>query len=196
MFSTMANEMTIIHNAILRGLNAIYLQAPHVAAADASAFANYMHQWFRFVELHHDGEEKHFFPEVERISGEKGVMETNRKQHAAFHHGLDVFVAYVREVIADPAKYDGARVVSLIDGFGRLLTTHLNDEIPTILSLRKFGEERMRPIVKVFGDEAGEVMVCALPSGGVLARATSDGGIYGLTVCRKSLAPWSACRGG
>lgn len=130
--------MCTIHNLIVRGLNSIYLQAPHIQTADERDFTEYMSLWCTLVNTHHHEEEEYFFPWVEELTGEKGLMAGNLEQHRAFHGGLERFIAYIDEIKASKAKYDGNRVVEIIDGFGQVLTEHLGDEIPTLLGLKKY----------------------------------------------------------
>jgi len=54
--------MAILHNAILRGYNSIYLQAPHVEASDYPDFIGYCLSWYKFIKAHHDAEEVDLFP--------------------------------------------------------------------------------------------------------------------------------------
>ncbi|TDZ25165.1 Protein BFR2 [Colletotrichum orbiculare MAFF 240422] len=150
--------MTVVHNYLLRGLNAIYLQAPHIKTKDEFSFANYMFQWYRSLDAHHRGEEKHFFPAVDRLTDTTGYMDVNIEQHRAFHDGLEEFGDYIKSLVAKREKYNGHKVVSLIDNFGKSLHQHLEEEIPTILGLEKFGFEKIQPIEKVLIQEGQEVM--------------------------------------
>jgi len=63
--------MALIHNAILRGYNTIYLQAPHVQPADYEDFIGYCLTWYRLVKSHHDDEEENLFPKVVEVLGKK-----------------------------------------------------------------------------------------------------------------------------
>ena len=63
--------MAHIHNAILRGYNSVYLQAPHIKDVDKAAFVGYALTWYRFVKSHHDDEELELFPKVEEVLGER-----------------------------------------------------------------------------------------------------------------------------
>jgi hemerythrin-like domain-containing protein len=65
--------MAHIHNAILRGYNSIYLQAPHVEDADKAAFVGYAMTWYHFVKSHHEDEEAELFPKVEEVLGTKDI---------------------------------------------------------------------------------------------------------------------------
>jgi hemerythrin superfamily protein len=73
--------MTHIHNAILRGYNSIYLQAPHINDTDKPAFMGYALTWYRFVKNHHDDEEAELFPKVEAVLGETGIWAETHKEH-------------------------------------------------------------------------------------------------------------------
>jgi len=71
------------------------------------------------------------------------------------------FEIYVKTCLAGIEKYDGNRVVDLIDGFGEILREHLNDEIETLLGLRKYGEEKMRTLYKELEEEGKKITVCS-----------------------------------
>jgi len=158
MFDAMASEMTLVHNAIGRGLNSIYLQAPHITPADEKAFLSYISGWHLVVRVHHKNEETDFFPAVEELAGEKGIMEGNVAQHHAFEGGLEKLKAYVDAVVAGKEKYNGERVVALVDEFGEVLMQHLEDEIETLLGLRKYGAEKMGGLMAKMAEEAEKGM--------------------------------------
>ena len=124
-----------------RGLNSIYLQARQIKPADEKAFCNYAANWYKLLHIHHTGEEATLFPEIEHITGEKGLMDANVEQHHAFHDGLEAFIAYINDCIAGKQKYDGEHVIQMIDGFGKTLVQHLTDEIPTLQDLRKHSDK-------------------------------------------------------
>lgn len=143
MYDRVASGMAVAHCMIIRGLNSVYLQAPHIQSRDQEAFVQYALRWCWEIEVHHDGEENGFFPAVEELTGEPGVMDANVKQHAVFHDGVAVLHTYLKEVLDGKEKYDGLRIISLIDSFGEALAQHLSDEIPTLQNLRRFGDEKM-----------------------------------------------------
>lgn len=151
--------MCTIHNLIVRGLNSVYLQAPHITPADEKDFTEYMKLWCTLVSTHHHEEEEHFFPWVEELTGEKGLMAGNLEQHKAFHGGLEKFIEYIDEIQSGKAKYDGKKVVQIIDSFGQVLTEHLGDEIPTLMGLKKYsgiftGENGLKKKMDSMGKEA------------------------------------------
>ncbi|KAK1764385.1 hemerythrin HHE cation binding domain-containing protein [Phialemonium atrogriseum] len=168
-FDRCASEMACVHNMVSRGLNAIYLQAPHIQAKDEKAFCTFITHWYNLLHLHHAGEEEDFFPTIEKMAGEKGIMEHNVDQHHAFLGGFEALGSYAKACAAGDQKYDGRKVVEMIDGFGSELSQHLADEIPTIEGLRRFGEEKMAGLTAVL-DREGE-------------RNQKNLGIMGLCAC-------------
>ncbi|KAH6890659.1 hemerythrin HHE cation binding domain-containing protein [Thelonectria olida] len=157
-FCRVASEMALVHNMIIRGLNSIYLQAPQVSNGNIASFLQYCSAWYDLLHVHHSGEEADFFPWVEETTGEKGLMDTNVEQHHAFQTGVEAFKAYINDCIAGRETFDGAKVVRIIDGFGETLTKHLADEIPTLLKLREYGEEKLGIMEKMFQDEGEKNM--------------------------------------
>jgi hypothetical protein len=61
-----AAEMTIVHNCVIWGINAIYLRATKVASAstpeDKLDFANFALRWARMLDEHHRSEERRSSP--------------------------------------------------------------------------------------------------------------------------------------
>ncbi|KAK3934693.1 hemerythrin HHE cation binding domain-containing protein [Diplogelasinospora grovesii] len=166
-FDLCASEMASVHNMMGRGFNAIYLQAPHIKQADEKAFCKFMLGWYNLLHIHHSGEEEEFFPDMEKMAGVAGIMEANVEQHHAFHDGIEAFKAYVDDVLAGKAKYDGQKVVQMFDSFGPALMQHLADEIPSLQSLRQYGEEKFSSLLKRF-DQEGEKNIKALGFGGMV----------------------------
>lgn len=77
-----ASEMCVVHNALLRGLNSIYVQGPHVKPADYVDFIGYSLCWYSVVHEHHTSEEEQFFPDIEQAISEKGLLDGNVQQHS------------------------------------------------------------------------------------------------------------------
>ena len=91
---------------------------------------------------HHESEEHVFFPNIEQITGVKGIMERNIEQHRAFTPGFDKFQEYCRTCL--PKDYDGQKIKSLIDGFAEPLTKHLHEEVETLRGLDKYDSSSVR----------------------------------------------------
>src|SRR4051812_39434105 len=106
--------MSLAHNSILRGLNSIYLQAPHIPSSLVPSFLTYCQCWAESMSHHHHAEESFFFPEIERVTGEKGLMTRNVEQHEKFTPGFEKFDEYVKSKEA-LERFDGEEVRRLVE---------------------------------------------------------------------------------
>lgn len=114
--------MALAHNGMIRGLNSIYLQAVHLPPSDTSTirdFLTYCQCSYESMHHHHDIEEEHFFPQIEKIASVPGLMQANVEQHQAFTPGFEAFDAFVRT--CQPENYDGTRIKELVDAFATTL---------------------------------------------------------------------------
>lgn len=73
--------MALCHNVIIRGLNSIYKQAPHIAPEDAADFIAYAQCWHEVLDEHHTMQETILFPQIEEKTGEQGLMDVHVEQH-------------------------------------------------------------------------------------------------------------------
>lgn len=65
-------------------------------------------------------------------------MERNVEQHEAFLPVLDTFGQYVQDCLNKTKKFDSKEFIRLIDAFAPVLSTHLKEEIDTLLALGKY----------------------------------------------------------
>ncbi|KAF2732827.1 hypothetical protein EJ04DRAFT_553823 [Polyplosphaeria fusca] len=131
-----ANEMAFAHNAMIRGLNAIYQQAPHIPSSPStiSAFLFLIRSWAAWILDHHVLEETLIFPGFERVPGvPASALTRNVEQHHAFSKGMEKLEEYAKTVQVE--EYDGAKVCAMLDPFAGVLCEHLRDEIATLWSL-------------------------------------------------------------
>ncbi|KAF2834721.1 hypothetical protein M501DRAFT_1027162 [Patellaria atrata CBS 101060] len=142
-YSIAATTMVLVHNAIIRGFNSIYQQAPLIASRDHADFIGYAACWASVLHGHHTGEEEIAFPMIEAQLERPGLMAPNVAQHDAFHAGLDKYVAYLADTKKSPATFSGARLVAIMDEFRDVLIRHLNEEIPTLLDLARYRSAKL-----------------------------------------------------
>ncbi|CZT05035.1 uncharacterized protein RAG0_11270 [Rhynchosporium agropyri] len=157
--------MALAHNVMIRGLNSIYLQAPHIEPTDNSSFISYCKCWVENLDEHHEMEEGVLFPEIEAETGEKGIMDGNIEQHHAFMPGLEAFKAYLSTSSFHPSTFSGTHLNNLIDTFARSLIVHLADEIPSLLELSKFGQSL--PLLRLINAEGAKSPLKLSKLGGV-----------------------------
>ncbi|KAH6625244.1 hypothetical protein C7974DRAFT_196764 [Boeremia exigua] len=134
-FTTGATHMAHIHNAILRGYNSIFLQAPHVRNEDKEAFIGYALTWFKFVKSHHDDEEAELFPKVAEVlhGQDNEIWEETHKEHESFLQGLGKYEIYLSH-LASPAHFDGKELCSIMLTFQVPFEHHFHSEITHISS--------------------------------------------------------------
>jgi hypothetical protein len=132
-FTTGATHMAHIHNAILRGYNTIYLQAPYIQETDKPAFIGYAQTWYRFVKSHHDDEEAELFPKVEEILDSKDIWKETREEHESFLGGLADYNAYLTS-LPSPQSFNGKELQNIMSSFQTPFSHHFHHEISTIAS--------------------------------------------------------------
>lgn len=76
--------MCMMHNAMFRGYNYIYHQAPHVAEADKADFIGYCLAWHKFLKTHAENEEAGLFVETEKLLEDKTIFAESHEEHGAF----------------------------------------------------------------------------------------------------------------
>ncbi|KAI1179386.1 hemerythrin HHE cation binding domain-containing protein [Nemania sp. FL0916] len=169
-----ATHMALAHNLMIRSLNAMYLQAPHIAAEQEGPFLRFCELWHQVVEHHHRTEEEILFPMLEEMTGDRDVMAENAKQHDAFQGGLTVFVGYVRECLSGERKYDSEELVLVLDEFAPILWQHLSDEIPSLVALERYGA-KVDGFLAKFAAEVGKTQKeLGILAGAVFVMATND----------------------
>ncbi|KAH6709534.1 hypothetical protein BKA61DRAFT_645706 [Leptodontidium sp. MPI-SDFR-AT-0119] len=136
-FTMAASHMTLSHNTLIRGYNSIYQQAPRLSPSDYSDFIGYCLAWHRCIEQHHTHEEVHYFPAIEKATGQKGVMDGETKEHASFHAGLKSFKDYLTS-LSTPKDFNPSHLLSTMSSFSRPLRSHLASEPQAILALSRF----------------------------------------------------------
>jgi hypothetical protein len=144
--------MCLAHNVLILNLNAIYLQCEQVTQPkDVVDFVIFCQASIEEMRTHHDMEEKSFFPWIAQYTGEKNIMDVNIEQHHAFEAALKKLEAYLYALL--PEVYDGKQVKKLLEDFAVALVPHLNDEIPTLLALEKYGGEKLGLVYERFNKQ-------------------------------------------
>jgi hemerythrin-like domain-containing protein len=141
-----AHKMALLHNMIIRGLNALYNQCLGVQTdtTDAHDFLVFGQVFYETLHGHHQLEEILFFPELEKITGEKGLMDGNVQQHKDFEESLEQFREYVFKTNAD--AYDGMELKAILDNLGPILEKHLHEEIKTLLDLAVYDSQKLQDL--------------------------------------------------
>jgi hypothetical protein len=148
---SMAQQMALAHNVILRSMNASINQCLYVlpGTVEAHDFMKFNQSVFEVLKLHHDVEEEYMFQEIERLTGVPGLMDQNLQEHKDFQDGLGQFRKYVFGTSAD--NYDGQTLKALLEACGGTVEKHLHDKIPTLLNLQKYDASRVQVVANELG---------------------------------------------
>lgn len=156
----MVAEMANIHNVLIRGLNAIYNQAPFVhIPSDVSDLMLYIAAWADSVHHHHHLEETLFFPEVTAAAKEAGQTfdaHVNLEQHHDFEPKMADMVGWVKSVSEGKNTYDSEQLKGKIDSFAPTLVQHLHAEIDTLTVLEQCDGDKLKEAMKRVADESAK----------------------------------------
>lgn len=143
--------MTHAHNVIIRGLNAIIQQAPHVKDSrdlnynlkDVKDLLFYVQSWSKMVNHHHWVEESFMFPELNKFSGNPSFMDDASHQHELFHGGMEKLLTYSSTTKPGEYRWEGG-MKEIIDSFSKPLTDHLYAEIDQFLRMGNLDSAGLR----------------------------------------------------
>ncbi|KAJ3546925.1 hypothetical protein NM208_g1769 [Fusarium decemcellulare] len=133
MWTQGASHMCNVHNALFRGFNSIYLQAPYVSEVDKPDFLGYCKTWCKFLKTHTNEEESGLFPMTETLLEDR-VFEKMHQEHNDFALAVDVFCQYLYE-LKDPLHLSAGRMLLMMDDFKVPFEKHFRSEIDAIAAL-------------------------------------------------------------
>jgi hypothetical protein len=175
--------MCCVHNALIRGLNSIYVQAPHTKPVDYKAFLGYALSWFKMLHHHHDIEERYFFAELQKQVN-KEVMQVSVEEHRAFHDGVERYHAYITSLSGQEEKFSGTKLLEIIDELAPPLLLHLNHEIDAILDLRQLKNDKLissiwdKAVAAGINEFSAANLLDEFPFGFLTHDATYEGGLH------------------
>ncbi|KAI0188249.1 hypothetical protein F4808DRAFT_454230 [Astrocystis sublimbata] len=144
-----ATGMAHAHNGIIRGLNAIILQAPNVPSKnderyrpkDVKDLLSFVRSWIKMVNHHHAVEETYIFPEMAKFSGGTSL----------FQDGMDRLLACVTATRPHEYRWAGG-MKEVVDSFSKHLTVHLYAEIDVFLGFGYLDSEDFRQRLGMLSD--------------------------------------------
>ncbi|KAF1737486.1 hypothetical protein CRV24_003104 [Beauveria bassiana] len=136
LFTAGATHMALVHNALIRGFNSIYQQAPYIDEQLSHDFIQYSLTWASFVTSHHHDEEDNLFGKVSDLLDDKTVWAETHKEHEAFIDGVVQFQTYLKDLSTSSSKLLSAdELLRIMDSFRAPLGDHLHSEVQTIAAL-------------------------------------------------------------
>lgn len=134
-----ANEAAHTYNAMFRGINSIFLQAPFVTAAqDVSDFLFLTHCLGCWIAQHHKTLYSRVYPKYEAILGQPGALVTSspsqpEEDDLSFLPILEAMIHYAAET--QPQTYDPAVLLGLLDSLAPGLHAHAFAQIVKAISM-------------------------------------------------------------
>ncbi|KAJ5667883.1 uncharacterized protein N7477_006453 [Penicillium maclennaniae] len=148
-----ANEMAFAHNAMLRGLNSLYLQADLSESQDIRDFLFFLRSWAGWVSHHHVMEEEQMFPQFEEAMKQPNFLQGNIEEHHTFQPALKKLLAYGE---TRPDEYQVSTVRNLIEEMAPSFRAHLVHEITSLLSMATYDGPSLLKVYKGCEAEAAK----------------------------------------
>ncbi|KAG5980856.1 hypothetical protein E4U43_006686 [Claviceps pusilla] len=126
--------MALLHNALIRGFNSIYVQAPLVQTDDVDDFIGYALTWHKFLVSHHDDEEGKLFPDMEGVLRDDVIWEDMKAEHESFLPGLEAFKTHLT-THNSTIGLSPTTLLAIMDSFREPLEHHLHHEIDVMSAL-------------------------------------------------------------
>ncbi|KAF2864909.1 hypothetical protein BDV95DRAFT_508236 [Massariosphaeria phaeospora] len=129
-YTSVASDTALVHNCIIRALNSIYLQAPHVPISEYRNFVAYCLAAYAGLSAQHSTTHNFFFPELERLTGEQGLMNGgNDAQLRAFERGFAAWGNWLKSVDARRNNFSQDMCRSMMEDFMAPLNAQLHEQV-------------------------------------------------------------------
>ncbi|KAK8069822.1 isochorismatase family protein [Apiospora phragmitis] len=129
-----ANEAAHTYNAMFRGINSIFLQAPFVTAAeDASDFLFLAHCLGCWITQHHSTLYSRVYPKYEAVLEQPGALtaltapspsRSGSEEDLSFLPVLEALIHYAAETQAQPQTYDPTVLLGILENLAPGLHAH------------------------------------------------------------------------
>ncbi|KAF2488077.1 hypothetical protein BDY17DRAFT_314832 [Neohortaea acidophila] len=153
-YNSMAEHMNYFHEHFRQTWNLLYTAASsgaRPAGMSIRAYLNTGEQFAHHLTVHHTIEERHIFPVLARkMPAFREELEL-LTQHTQIHEGLVKFEKYIEECKSGERELQMGEVKGIMDTFGTVLWTHLDQEVAQLgaENMRKFwtmNEMRQMPM--------------------------------------------------
>ncbi|KAI1184127.1 hypothetical protein F5B17DRAFT_447452 [Nemania serpens] len=129
-FTIEASHMALSNNALIRGFNSIYQQAPHLSLdADKSDFVGYCISWAECVLTHYEYETCNLFLGIEKAARERGLMNSHSSLEGhLFYVELDSIRRYLLYIRFRGFGFSSTELLRLMDRFKKMFHEHLKSK--------------------------------------------------------------------
>lgn len=137
----LADLMNAYHNHFRYTWNMLYKACTSGTRPPGMSIRGFISQGLHLchsLTMHHTIEEQHVFPELAERMPAFGPHDHLISQHEQIHEGLEKMEQYLDSCRSGERELRLAELKTIMDGFGEVLWTHLDDEV------RMLGAENMR----------------------------------------------------
>jgi hypothetical protein len=138
-WTRVAVEVVVIHNCLIRALNSIYVQAPHIPLSEYNNFTTYALATYRGLVAHDPSSGNSLFSALERLTGNDRYTQ----HHAEFDTPLTAWGNWLQSIASKKNNFSPDICRSMMDDFMPALHEHL-EIVPWCISL-SFNESSEGP---------------------------------------------------
>ncbi|EME78385.1 uncharacterized protein MYCFIDRAFT_212372 [Pseudocercospora fijiensis CIRAD86] len=134
-YNRMAEHMDLFHENFRQTWNTLYHAASTNSRPNGMSIRQFLalaEQFSHHLTVHHTIEEQHIFPVLARKMDVFKNKEHLLEQHKGIHQGLEGFEEYIAKCRSGEKELRLQELKELMDGFGDVLWTHLDDEVRTL----------------------------------------------------------------
>ncbi|KAF2641954.1 hypothetical protein P280DRAFT_489333 [Massarina eburnea CBS 473.64] len=132
-YTSAASDLALLHNTLIRALNSIYIQAPHVPVPQYANFVKYSLAAHAALTAHTRFEQALFSPEPEHAPAEPGLVDaTDGEQRRGFVVGVAAWGNWLRSIGERKNNFSGDMCVALMDDFVASVARHFRDGVEMV----------------------------------------------------------------
>lgn len=131
-----ANESVNLYNAMLRGINSLFLQAPFVTAlVDIVDFLFLAQSWAGWVRQHRDHLKTRMYPCFEEVLGKPGALAVNLEETETFLPALEDLAGYSAQARDKPETYDAAKLLRIVEDLAPRLHHYFRAQVTVMMDM-------------------------------------------------------------
>lgn len=125
-----------LYNAMLRGINSLFLQAPFITAlGDIVDFLFLAQSWAGWVRQHRDHLRTRMYPCFEEVLAEPGALTANLEETESFLPALEDLASYAAQARDRPETYDAAKLLRIIEDLAPRLRHYFGAQLVAMMDM-------------------------------------------------------------
>jgi hypothetical protein len=151
-YTRVAIEITLAYNSLIRALNSIYIQCPHVPMSEYPNFTAYTLATYHGLQAYDNSNEHTFFSELARRTGETRFMQG----HRAFDASLCTWGNWLESIANRRNNFNPDMCRAMMDDFLPALHAHMHVVPECLLYVSQF-ERRDLDVSRLAGEHREKV---------------------------------------